>query len=168
MPLATGHRELATEWLPALRGARNVRTIMLKHWSRCGAAIVLAARCLHALTPARMQTFALRHTTGLIAPKVKAEAVKYLGRASGRLRGARLRGRVAQGLPKRRSGSGECVPGGLDRRRFGEGTDACGKPLRWHVGSETDELSGYALSFFSAAFFAAAAVQGGTTPFIRA
>jgi hypothetical protein len=33
-----------------------------------------------AQTPAPVQTFPLHDTTGLIAPKLKTEAVKYLGR----------------------------------------------------------------------------------------
>jgi len=44
------------------------------------AVTVLVAGCLFAQTPARVQTFPLRDTTGLAAPKVKTEAVTYLGR----------------------------------------------------------------------------------------
>jgi hypothetical protein len=40
----------------------------------------LAATSLFAQTPERVQTFPLHDTKGLLAPKVKAEAVKYLGR----------------------------------------------------------------------------------------
>ena len=53
---------------------------MLKRWFDGSAVAALAAGCLFAETPARVQTFPLRVATGLIAPKVKAEAVKYLGR----------------------------------------------------------------------------------------
>ncbi len=49
-------------------------------WIHCMAATVLAASSLFAETPARVQTFPLRDASGLIAPKVKSEAVKYLGR----------------------------------------------------------------------------------------
>jgi hypothetical protein len=45
----------------------------------CGAS-VLAAGYLFAQTPARVQTLPLRDTSGLIAAKVKTEAVTYLGR----------------------------------------------------------------------------------------
>ena len=58
---------------------------MLKRWLIYSAVTVLAASCLFAQTPARVQTFPLRDTTGLIAPKVKTEAVKYLGRKSVRI-----------------------------------------------------------------------------------
>ena len=58
---------------------------MLRHWLNCGVVTVLAASCLLAQTPARVQTFALRDTTGLIAPRVKTEAVKFLGRQSVRI-----------------------------------------------------------------------------------
>jgi hypothetical protein len=53
---------------------------MLKHLLTCSAVTLLAASCLFADTPPRAQTFPLRDTTGLIAPKVKTEAVSYLGR----------------------------------------------------------------------------------------
>jgi hypothetical protein len=59
--------------------------IMLKRWLNYSAVTVLAASCLFAQTFARVQIFPLRDTTGLIAPKVKAEAVKYLGRESVRI-----------------------------------------------------------------------------------
>jgi len=45
----------------------------------------LAATCLCAETPARVQTFPLNDTTRLTAPGVKTEAVTYLGRKSVRL-----------------------------------------------------------------------------------
>jgi hypothetical protein len=45
----------------------------------------LAASCLFAQTPARVETFPLRDTAGLIAPKVKTEGVKYMGRESVRI-----------------------------------------------------------------------------------
>lgn len=56
-----------------------------KHILCCAAVTLLAATSLFAQAPARVQTFPLRDTTGLIAPKVKTEAVKYLGRASVRI-----------------------------------------------------------------------------------
>jgi hypothetical protein len=59
--------------------------IMLKYWLNYSAGTVLAASCLFAQTPAPVQTFPLRDTTGLIAPKVKTEAVKYQGRESVRI-----------------------------------------------------------------------------------
>jgi hypothetical protein len=65
--------------------ARNIPRIRLKRWLSCSAVTVLAASCLFAETPARVQTFPLRDTVGLIAPKVKAEAVDYLGRKSVRI-----------------------------------------------------------------------------------
>jgi hypothetical protein len=46
---------------------------------------LLAGSCLLAEPPARVQTFLLRDTTGLIAPKVKTEAANYLGRKSVRI-----------------------------------------------------------------------------------
>src|SRR5204862_3148412 len=42
--------------------------------------MTLTASPLFAQTSARVQTFLLRDASGLIAPKVKAEAVKYLDR----------------------------------------------------------------------------------------
>src|SRR3984957_14067967 len=65
--------------------ARSIRRNMLKHRLSCGAATVLAASCTFAQTPARVQTFPLRDAAGLIAPNVKTEAVKYLGRKSVRI-----------------------------------------------------------------------------------
>jgi hypothetical protein len=59
--------------------------IILKRWLNCSAVTVLAASCLFAQTPARVQIFPLRDAAGLIAPKVKTEAVKYLGRESVRI-----------------------------------------------------------------------------------
>jgi hypothetical protein len=56
-----------------------------KRWLTCSATTVFAASCLFAQTPAHIQTFPLRDALGLIAPKVKAEAVKYLGRESVRI-----------------------------------------------------------------------------------
>ncbi len=60
---------------------------MLRHFLNCGAVatILLNASSLSAQTPAHVQTFPLRDTAGLIAPKVKAEAVTYLGRKSVRI-----------------------------------------------------------------------------------
>jgi hypothetical protein len=53
---------------------------MLKGWLNSSALTVLAAGCLFAETPVRVQTFPLRDAAGLIAPQVKAEAVTFLGR----------------------------------------------------------------------------------------
>jgi len=58
----------------------SVRLIIFKRWLSCCALTILAASCLFGETPPRVQTFPLRDTTGLIVPKVKAEAVTYLGR----------------------------------------------------------------------------------------
>jgi hypothetical protein len=64
----------------------SVRQIIFKGWLSCTALTILSASCLFAETPPpRVQTFPLRDTTGLIAPKVKAEAVNYLGRKSVRI-----------------------------------------------------------------------------------
>jgi hypothetical protein len=52
---------------------------ILKPWLSCGAVTLLAAG-LFAQTPAHVRTFSLTDTTGLTAPKVKTEAVQYLGR----------------------------------------------------------------------------------------
>ena len=62
-----------------------VRPILLKHCVNSSAVLLLAAGCLFAETPARVQTFPLRDAAGLIAPKAKAEPVKYLGRKSVRI-----------------------------------------------------------------------------------
>ena len=48
-------------------------------------AVVLAAGSVFAQPPARVQTFPLRDTAGLVAPHVKTEAVKYLGRDAVRI-----------------------------------------------------------------------------------
>jgi hypothetical protein len=53
---------------------------MHKRWLSYSALTLLAASGLFAQTPERVQTFPLRDTTGLIAPKVKAEAANFLGR----------------------------------------------------------------------------------------
>jgi len=58
---------------------------MWKRWLICSGLAVLVARCLYAQTLPQVQTFPLRDTTGLIAPKMKAEAVDYLGRKSVRI-----------------------------------------------------------------------------------
>jgi hypothetical protein len=58
----------------------TVRLIMPKRWLSFSAVTVLAASGLFADAPPRVQTFPLRDRTGLITPKVKAEAVTYLGR----------------------------------------------------------------------------------------
>jgi hypothetical protein len=60
--------------------AQSIHMIILKPCFNYSAVTVLAASCLFAGTPPRVQTFPLRDTTGLIAPKVKTEAVNYLGR----------------------------------------------------------------------------------------
>jgi hypothetical protein len=59
--------------------------MMQKHLLKYGALTVLAASCLFAETPPHVQTFPLRDTTGLLAPKAKTEAVNYLGRKSVRM-----------------------------------------------------------------------------------
>src|SRR4051794_33578875 len=59
--------------------------IMLLRCITGGAIVVLAAAALSAQAPAPAQTFPLRDTRGLIAPKVKTEAVTYLGRPSVRI-----------------------------------------------------------------------------------
>src|SRR5277367_5203262 len=61
-------------------GARSIRMIILRRWLNSCAGAALAVCCPFAQTAAPVQTFPLRDTTGLIASKVKAEAVKYLGR----------------------------------------------------------------------------------------
>jgi hypothetical protein len=61
-------------------GARSIRMITLKRSLIYTGVTVLAASCVFAQPPARVQTFPLRDTSGLIAPKAKTEAVKYLGR----------------------------------------------------------------------------------------
>jgi hypothetical protein len=58
---------------------------MLNRWLNCSALTVLAAVCLFAETPARVQTFPLHDATGVTAPKLRAEAVKYLGRSCVRI-----------------------------------------------------------------------------------
>jgi hypothetical protein len=71
-----------------ITGACRIPMIMPKRWfdySLVTVAAALAASCLFAKTPARVQTFPLRDTTGLIAPKLKTEAVQYLGRKSVRI-----------------------------------------------------------------------------------
>src|SRR5260370_14916303 len=57
----------------------------LKRALNCTAVTLLAASCLFAEAPARARNFPLRDTAGLITSKVKAEAVKYLGRESVRI-----------------------------------------------------------------------------------
>ncbi len=58
---------------------------MPKHSLEIGAATLLVARCLCAQSPGPVQDFTLNDATGLIAPKVKAEAVDYQGRKSVRI-----------------------------------------------------------------------------------
>ena len=59
--------------------------ITLKRWLSDSAVVILAAGCLSAQAPSRGQTFSLHDATGLTAPNVKPEAVKYLGRDSVRI-----------------------------------------------------------------------------------
>jgi hypothetical protein len=59
--------------------------ILRKPWFICSTVVLLAARGASAQTPAPVQTFPLRDTAGLIASKVKMEAVKYLGREAVRI-----------------------------------------------------------------------------------
>ncbi len=59
--------------------------IRWQRWSSFGVVTVLAAGGLFAQTPSRPQTFPLHDAAGLAAPKVKAEAVTYLGRKCVRL-----------------------------------------------------------------------------------
>ncbi|MGA3033229.1 MAG: hypothetical protein ABSD70_08090 [Terracidiphilus sp.] len=54
-------------------------------WPTYSVVTLLTASCLLAQPPARVQTFPLRNPIGLIAPNVKTEAVKYLGRDCVRL-----------------------------------------------------------------------------------
>ena len=53
---------------------------MLKRCINYRAVSLIAATCLFAQTPTRVQTFSLRDTSGLIASKVKTESATYLGR----------------------------------------------------------------------------------------
>lgn len=62
-----------------------IRPIMLKRCLIYSLLTILAASCLFAKTPSRVQTFPLRDTTGLIAPNANMEAVSYLGRRSVRI-----------------------------------------------------------------------------------
>jgi hypothetical protein len=55
---------------------------MPKSWFVWSALGLLTAGCVKGQAPARVQTFPLRNTAGLVAPEVKMEAVKYLGRRS--------------------------------------------------------------------------------------
>src|ERR1700684_2013416 len=57
----------------------------LNCWLNGGAVAILASHCFCTQAAAPRQTFALRDTRGLIAPDVKTEAVKYLGRAAVRI-----------------------------------------------------------------------------------
>jgi hypothetical protein len=59
--------------------------IMLKRLLNCTAATILVSGCVFAQAAMKVQTFALRDTTGLSAPNVKTDAVKYLGRESVRI-----------------------------------------------------------------------------------
>ncbi len=68
-----------------VKAACGSRMIMLKRWLNYSAVAALAGSSLFAQTNARVQTFPLRDASGLIAPQVKAEAVKYLGRESVRI-----------------------------------------------------------------------------------
>ena len=53
---------------------------MLKRCINYSAVSLIAATCMFAQTPTRVQTFSLRDTSGLIASKVKTESATYLGR----------------------------------------------------------------------------------------
>src|ERR1700737_579165 len=53
---------------------------MRKNWLSSCAALALTASCLFAQSSPRVQTVPLKDATGLNAPKVKSEAVNYLGR----------------------------------------------------------------------------------------
>jgi hypothetical protein len=53
---------------------------MLKRCINYSAVSIMAATCLLAQTPTRVQTFPLRDTSGLIASRVKTESATYLGR----------------------------------------------------------------------------------------
>lgn len=53
---------------------------MRKRWLYTCAVTGLATGCLFAQTPPRVQTFPLHNASGLIAPNVKPETAKYLGR----------------------------------------------------------------------------------------
>src|SRR5580704_8985219 len=68
----------------ARAGAREEK-VMRKRLRICTAVTLFAAGGLWADTPPHVQTFPLRDTTGLIAPKVKTEAVNYMGRRSVRI-----------------------------------------------------------------------------------
>ena len=59
--------------------------LALKRWFRCGALIAVAAGWPSAQASPLVQTFPLRDPGELRAPDLKAQAVKYLGRASVRL-----------------------------------------------------------------------------------
>jgi len=59
--------------------------ITLKTWLSCTAVTVLVCSYLFAEPRTDVQIFPLRNTTGLSAPQVKTEAVKYLGRDSVRI-----------------------------------------------------------------------------------
>lgn len=58
---------------------------MLKNWLVCSAVSMLAAGGFFEQTRASTQTFPLRNTIGLIAPKVKMESTQYLGRKAVRI-----------------------------------------------------------------------------------
>jgi hypothetical protein len=68
----------------ARAGAREEK-VMRKRLRICTAVTLFAAGGLWADTPPHVQTYPLRDTTGLIAPKVKTEAVNYMGRKSVRM-----------------------------------------------------------------------------------
>jgi hypothetical protein len=67
------------------RPEAGIRMFILKRFLNYSAVTVLAATCLYAGTPPRVQTFPLRDTAGLIAPYVKTQAVTYMGRKSVRI-----------------------------------------------------------------------------------
>jgi hypothetical protein len=66
-------------------GAGRKGLLALKRWFSCGALVAVAAGWLSAQASPPVQTFPLRDPSELRAADVKAQAVKYLGRASVRL-----------------------------------------------------------------------------------
>jgi hypothetical protein len=66
----------------------GIREAPVRRWKRSSALAVLALAAvtgLFAQTPERQQVFPLHDANGLIAPKLKTEAVNYLGRKSVRI-----------------------------------------------------------------------------------
>src|ERR1700733_6214918 len=73
--------------MPMITAQEAVRKTTVRRWLRFSAIPILAlvAASLFARTPERPQFFPLHDANGLIAPKVKTEAVNYLGRKSVRI-----------------------------------------------------------------------------------